>query len=1157
MIKRSGVLVGFLLLTTSLAFAQTSGTIVGTVQDSTGAQIDSANVTVTSLERGTSQTVVTSQGGNYVIPFLPSGTYRVTVEKAGFQRKSSPPTQVDVDQRVRLDFSLNVGTISESIEVTSAASLIRSETAELGEVIGKRSVEALPLNGRNFAQLVYLVPGVTTGQQGENLSGASTYNPRAASDFNALGAQQNSSGWLVDGIMDNEFTFNTVMVQPSVESISEFKVLTGVYSAEYGRGSGIVTTQTRAGTNQFHGEIFEYHRDAALSARSYFNTTNMAKPNFIRNQFGAALGGPIWKNKTFFFMDYYGEQQIQGQTFVDTVPTALERTGNFGELCSQFDATGSCVAGKGTQIYDPYSTTPATINGVATFTRNPLPYNVIPQNYLNSVGLIVANLYPLPQNSGLINNYTDNLRNTVGDNGGNVRIDHKFRDKDSIFGRYSYERFIAFSAKGQSGCCIRTPPGLAEKYDLGPYISGGQNTVLLASGLALNETHVFSPSVVNQFVMGYAHTDPLTQQSDFGLNGATALGINGINFNSQTTGIPTITPSGVAGAYTAINDGPSNLPIEARQTSYQLEDSVSWSKGPHSIKFGYRIVKDVASPYSGNNTRGSLTFALNLTNNPNGAVGGDGMASLEMGLMANGTAAGATRTLLLNPYVITTYEHASYIQDDLKVNPRLSLNLGVRWDLITPYTEERNRLTNFDLPSLSLIYAGTPGVSDTTNVKTQYKNFGPRIGFSYDVTGKGRTVVRGGFAISYFPQEPTGTGLLGIQAPWTISQNSATFANNYPTAAQLVASEPLLSQPFSAPIPVQPVGTAALIAANPSIIGLAYANQTPSFQTYTLNIEQQFLNDYLLEIAYAGSHSVHLLYCANPQEVEPGPSSVSSNSRVTIPGIAAVRSINYCSNTNRGNYTGLNAKLTKRLSGGLSLIASYSYSKSLDYGGATNNGGAVGSAQTQTNILAAYGPSGYNVPHRFVGSYVWELPFGRGRKFLNENRMVSAVVGGWEFDGIATIQSGLPFTVTSFSSCPNNATSCWPDRIPGVSLKPAHQTYANWYNAAAFEVPCTSGQTSTGGCSNPAYRYGNEGRGALRGPQTVNFDLSIARVFPIHGRINLMARVDAFDALNHPPMSFPNQTLSASSPATTSTAITSVINGADNRDLQGSLKINF
>src|SRR6202789_3808942 len=517
----------FLLFTASSALAQNSGTIVGNVHDTSGAQIKGATITVTNVEKGTSQTAVSGSDGEYVVPFLPTGTYRVSVENPGFQPQAPPPTPVDVDQHARLDFSLAVGNVSQTVEVTSQASLIRSESAELGEVITQKPIEKLPLNGPNFAQLVYLVPGVTAGQEGENLGGNSTFNPRAGSNFNALGAQEGSSGWLVDGIIDNEYTFNTVMVQPSGESIQEFKVLTGIYSAEYGRRRGLVTTQTRSGTNPFHGDAFEFHRNAVADARSYFNPLNQEKPAYIRIQFGASFGGPIWKNKTFFFMDYYGETQIQGSTFVNTVPTALDRTGNFS------DQTFT--------IYNPFST---TVNTAGQTVRTPFPNNTIPASLINPIGSTIVNLYPLPNVPGTINNYVDSLDSTIVDNGGNVRIDHQFSEKDSLFGRYSYERYTAFAAKGQGGCCIKTPPGLQQKYDLGPYISGGQTTRLLASGLALNETHIFSPTIVNQVIAGYSHDNPLTLPSDYGLNGATALGIEGINISETTSGIPTFTIGG-------------------------------------------------------------------------------------------------------------------------------------------------------------------------------------------------------------------------------------------------------------------------------------------------------------------------------------------------------------------------------------------------------------------------------------------------------------------------------------------------------------------------------------------------------------------------------------------------------------------------------------
>jgi hypothetical protein len=1163
-LRRLCLVVGLVLLSASASLAQTTGTIVGTVRDASGAQVPGATITVTNIERNTTQQLTSDEAGSYVAPFLPPGHYKVSISKPGFKTADSASTQVDVDQRARIDFALTLGNVTETVTVDTTPPLIRSETAELGDVIEQKPIQSLPLNGRDFAQLVLLVPGVTPGMQGENLSGNSTNNPRASSAFNSLGSQGSSNGWLVDGIMDNEYTFNTVMVQPSVESISEFKVLTGVYGAEYGRGAGIVTTQTRSGTNSFHGEAFEYMRNDVVDARSYFNTLPAAKPNHIRNQFGAAIGGPIWKNKTFFFMDYYGLTEIQGSTFISTVPTALEKTGDFRDLNVTPIAAGQVCnpAVQAVCIYDPYSTT--TTGGVTT--RNPLPTGpdggqFIPAGDVNIIGTRVANLYPDPNYTGpgsalLYNNYRDVFKNTTNDNGGNIRIDHQFNQKDSLFGRYSYERFVQFAAKGQGGCCIRTPPSQAALYTLGPFISGGQNTVLLASGLAISETHVFSPNLVNSFLMGYNHTNPDSHQSDFGIDAATSLGINGINVSQDTSGLPTINISGAGGGniYTAINDGPGFIPVRARQTSYQIGDDFSITHGNHSIKLGYRFIDTRASPYTGLTYRGSLNFATNLTNNPVNASGGSGLASLEMGLMANNTAASGTRGYLLAPYVITTYEHAAYVQDDWKVSPRLSVNLGVRWDLFTPYTEQKGRITNINLNTFTLVYPGVNGASASTNIQTRYNDFGPRIGFSYDLTGRNKTYVRGGFALSYFPEQGGESSMLGLQLPWAVSQNTPTLPQ-YPTAVQLAASEPALSQPFPTATPVQPTTTAALIAANPSINGFATANQTPSFQTWSLNIEHQMFREYLFEIAYAGSRSVHSEHCANPQEVEPGPSSVPAASRITLPTIATLRSITFCTNTNFVNYSGMTAKLTKQFNHGYSFMASYSWSKALDDGSAAgDHGGAVGDPQTITNMPAGYGPAGFNVPQRLVVNWVWNLPYGRGRAYLNNNGLTSRIAGGWEFDGIATVQSGLPFTVGNFSgSCPNGATNCWPDVVG--PLKPAHQTYANWYNASAFAVPCQVQNSANGACTVPAYRYGTASRGMLRGPQTVNFDLSVARNFHLFRSLDMLFRVDAFDALNHPPLGFPNLSINPNNPAGSSTAITTTY--ADNRDLQGSIKLTF
>ena len=533
------------------ALAQTTGTILGVVQDNTGAAVANAAVTVSEVNKGTQQTLKTDEGGSFNVPFLIPGIYRVTVEAPGFKRTTSQDIPVEVDSRQRIDVKLEVGDVNQTVEVTAAAPLVRSESAELGEVIGQQSIQMLPLNGRNFAQLVTLAPGVTPGQNGENLSGASTFNPRASSNFNALGSQANANAWLVDGIVDNEYTFNTVMVQPSVESILEFKVLTGTFSAEYGRGAGVVTTQTRSGSNEWHGSAFEFLRNNYFDARNYFNATKTGsgagnpQPPFRRNQYGASLGGKIIKNRAFFFADYYGQREIKGNTFLTSVPTAQQHSGDFSDL--------------GLPIYDPLSLT----NTNGTLARSQFQsngrLNVIPANRINPIGQRLIDLYPLPNaGSGVNNNRLDVFNRDLKDNGGNARVDYRFNDKDSTFVRYSYEAFDLFDAKGQSGCCYATPAAAASKYDLGPYVSGGQITTLTASGLAFHETHVFSPTVVNELIAGFSRTNPLSTQSDFGRNSATSLGINGINLTQFTTGIPTIVPSATPGlqGVQALNGGP-------------------------------------------------------------------------------------------------------------------------------------------------------------------------------------------------------------------------------------------------------------------------------------------------------------------------------------------------------------------------------------------------------------------------------------------------------------------------------------------------------------------------------------------------------------------------------------------------------------------------
>jgi len=1152
---------------TGVASAQmTTGSILGTVHDSTGAAVAGAKVTVTDTGKGTSKTDLTDADGGYNIPFLLPGIYNVSVTMTGFKTSVTNNVTVDIDQKARIDLELQLGGVTETITVNTAPPLIRLESSETGDVVGQTQVQNLPLNGRNFVQLTYLVPGVTPGQAGENLSGSSSFNPRAASNFNTLGSQANTNAYLVDGIVDNEYTFNTVMVQPSVQSIAEFKVLTGSYSAEYGGGAGVLSTSTRSGSNALHGEVFVYLRNSALDARNYFAREGVTdKPAYRRGQFGGAVAGAIIKDKLFFFADYYGQRSLKGITNLNSVPTAEQRLGDFSNFRN---ASGALIP-----IYDPLSTVATTVGSTTTYTRaqfsgcDGLHPNVICSNRLSQVGLNVASIYPLPQTPGTFNNFTSVSNQIINDNGGNVRIDYHLGAKDSIFGRWSYEEFVQTSPNpltgGQGTCCLPTPASAASKFDLGPYVAGIQNTDLKAQGLSLNETHIFSTSIFNEFRAGYARTNPFTYQSDFGHNSSTSLGIQGLNVSSYTTGLPNFTIGSSCGTeFTCLQGGTAFLPANPRQTNIQVEDSVTVSKGRNTIKVGFRYVRILASPFTNTTTRGGLTFNTNFTNSGTSSVGGSGLAAILLGFPNAGS-----RNFLTKPYYITDQQYAGYGQDDWKVTPRLTLNLGLRYDVFTPDVEKDNRLANFDYTNNVFVFAGVNGVGRTAGVQTKYGNVGPRIGFAFDVDGKGNTVLRGGFGISYFIVPKSASDELGQNPPFTVSQtfsSPATFplpssfaAANQCSSTNLSATcQPVLSNPFPAGAITLSIATltntAALNAAAPAIVSQSMKNQNGSMQTYTLNLERQTFGG-LFSVGYAGSHSVHLMYGYNPNEVgliQPG-GPTSTTARRLIQPLNNISTWVQIEPINASNYNSLQTKYVKRYSHGLTALISYTFSKSLDYGGSVaSGGGSAGNPQTVTNLRAGYGASGFDQKHRFVSSINYELPFGGGKAYFQKGLM-SHLLGGFQFDAITTYSSGAPYTVT-LNAGVNSGSPSWPNRI-GSRGKIDHGTPTRFFDTTLCPVGATALANGTP-CAFQTPRantYGNSGRSILYGPSTKNWDVGIQRRITLYHEKRLAFRLDAFNLFNTPNFSTPNAALGAS----TAGQITGTVN--DNRDLQGSVTFYF
>jgi len=1121
-------LILFLALASLSCFGQvTTGTILGSVNDSSGAPVAGANITITEINKNTTTRTKSDESGGFSAPFLVPGSYSIAVEKEGFKKGVQTGLLLEVDQKARADFQLAVGNVTETVEVTAAAPLVRSESAELGEVIGTRAVRELPLNGRNFAQLVYLNPGVTPGQAGENLSGASTFNPRGPSNFNALGSRANTNAWLVDGIDNNEFTFNTVIVAPSVESVREFKTLTGVFSAEFGRGAGVVSISTQSGSNNLHGNVFEFHRNHVLDARNVFAPANQRKPVFRQNQYGVAVGGPLiipkiynGKNKTFFFFDYAALRTARGIATVNTVPTAQMRNGNFSQLIA--------AGGPNLTIFDPLST--RAVPGSNIPVRDPYPGNVMPAAAINPVGRNVLSIYPTPNAPGRLNGLFDNFTSVpnrqVRDNVYTGRFDHVVSTKDNVFFRYTYNDYNLKAPQGQSNCCLPTPADAASRFTLGPFVAGLQDTILTTQGAAFNWTRILKPNLLHEFRAGFARTNPITTQQDIGINAATSLGIRNINLNRQSSGIPTINIADITG----LSGGPAFLPVNPLQTHYQIDSAWNLTVGKHTLKFGWHIVRRDAQPFVNEAVRGNISFGRAFTANPaSPATSGFGPASLLTGYFNSGNRSG-----LFEPFYLRIWENSLYFQDDIKLSRRLTLNIGVRHEAFLPETEKYNRLTNFDPRANALIYAGENGVSTRANKQTNWRNFGPRIGLAYDLTGNGKTIARAGYSLVYFPDPVTANGQIGLNVPIFFTQ-SLVFPD-FPIGMGGVAT---LDNPFPLPQAVKPRTTLELNALNPAprINGQAFSNRTPYMQTWTANLQRQLSQSLLVEIDYAGSTGMNLAQAYNPNEVQPGPGALAP--RRLIQPLNNVNNMFFVDWRSRSSFHSMQLKSTKRYENGLQFLAAYTWGKSLDYTGSVGSGGgASGGPQTVTCLDCNRGPSGFDVRHRAVFSYVWDLPFGKGKKMDSGNAVVNRFIGGWQMSGITTLTTGRPFT-PGLAAGVNNGAPSWPNRL-ACSGRLDNPVPDRWFDPSCFAAPA-------------AFNYGNVGRGILTSPGNVNFDTSFVKNtrFGPSERLNAQFRFEAYNLFNTPYFGFPNSSIGSP----TVGRITSTV--GDNRSLQLAVKFEF
>ncbi|MBO0859448.1 MAG: TonB-dependent receptor [Chloracidobacterium sp.] len=1075
-----------------------SGTILGTATDANGGSLAGVNVTITNTQIGMSRVITTDSSGEYVAPNLPPGVYTISAEMAGFKKLLLGNVQLNVDQKARVDLKLEVGATSESVNVEGTTPLVQTESSDLSGTVSEKQIKNLPLNGRDFVQLTRTLPGVQRGIPGANIDGAGSLAWRASASFAANGMRTRDNNFLLDGVDNNETWLNSVVIFPSVDALEEFKVQTSTYSAEFGRSSGgVVNIQIKSGQNAFHGSGFEFLRNDALDANNFFNNKNgKAKPPYRQNQFGGAFGGPIRHDKMFFFGDYQGGRIRDSQTYLSTVPTLKMRNGDFSEL--------------NRVIYDP-------------LTGKPFAGNVIPSSQFDPAAkAIIDQLYPLPNVAGtraasgqIINNYLNNPVLQRADDQFDVKIDNYFSEKNHFFARYSFERTNRFL------------PATLPHGDAGTTFGAGTGLVR-GQSLALNDTHTFSPRWLNEARIGFSRIGFKVTSIDAGSNQAQKVGIPGINITDTATAMSQITFSPGDIRNLGAN---SNQPLLTYLDTYQFFDNVTHTRGAHTLKMGASLTRRRRNVFNVDNIVGNFNFQSSITSNCGGATGSctiDPNTGFSFASFALGYPSSITRGLMQGTVGERRPEYGAYIQDDWRVTNRLTLNIGLRYDLFVPYVEVYDRQSNFDTSTGKFVVASDNAVINGINVgrelqTTPKKDFAPRFGFAYDLFGKGQTVLRGGYGI-FWNNPLTGTSSQKASNPPFLLSNSLT-TTLLPTLQ--------LSNGIPAPPPVDP---------NRAPSGTTRSIFDPQFtdgyaQQWNLNLSQQLGRNYALEVSYVGSKGTHLVI---KDDINQAPPVVGvTNADINRPFITlapGLRSLSQVESRGDSNHHAMLVKFSNRFSNGLLFVNSYTFGKTIDIVSDTEN-----ATQNAYDLARDRAVSDFDIKHNFTSSWTYELPIGKG-KWIGGNftSLADKFIGGWQLSGILLLRSGLPFTVNQSQNMLSTGTGNRPNQIGSGNL--SNPTIDRWFDLSAF-VP-TADNTGT---------YGNAGRNILRGPGQANVDLSLVKVTRFKERFEHQLKFEFFNAFNHPQFANPGSTIGTGSAG----QITSLFFGATARQIQVAMKLSF
>ncbi len=1076
-------------------YAQTeSASIVGTVMDSSGALMPSVTVSIRNTQTNVTYSVQTAADGNYTSPPLQPGPYAVTIETSGFA-KTTQEVNLDVDQHARLDFALKPGQVTESVVVEANAAMLDTQSAAIGNVRTSQAINDLPLNGRDFMVLTYLTPGASSSGTGYTMSrGAS--NQLGLQGVSVNGIRNGDSTTYFDGVQSIDNEYGVMILLPPQDAIQEFKMQTSARDATTGRtGGAAINLVTKSGGNQFHGTAFEFLRNSDFDARNYFDPPQI--PAFHQNQFGGSLGGPIVKDKTFFFLDIQKTYTIQGQSFLQSVPTPLEVSGNFSQLSSV--------------IYNPYST--STVNGVTT--RQPFAGNIIPPSLISPIGQAIMNLFPAPNLPGLANNFSFNPPRTLYPIQGDLRIDQHFTDNDSLFGRYS---------SSHSGNIVN--PGYFPEYSGGPIFPGNYSSN--GTQGIVGYTHVFSPTFLAEFRAGYSRLDNtgvnFNQGSDF-MNQIGIPGIDGYGYQWQAVGVFTITGTSTVG-------GTGNIPFVKATNNKQYSWHFNWIHDRHSIKWGYDLFRRAMNTVQMASPSGSFSFTGQFTQNPVSANGtGSGMADVLLGLDASASMS------IWQETGTRRWEHGLFIQDDYRITNKLTLNLGLRYELTTPWTEIHNRLANF-VPALDNVYpVGSPQYPMDTMYNANYLDFEPRIGLAYQLTSK--TVLRAGYGIFYDFTSESVNSLGNNNAPFAGNLAITNNVDGLPTGTGFSGVTPL-SAGF---LPYQPIGDFQTLGTSVSY----FPRNDPDAQVRQANvsIQQQLTSDTVLTVAYVNTEGEHLTIYPNINQPVPGPGSATP--RRLYPLFSTITEISHGESS---SYNALQVTGERRFSHGLAFLASYAWGHSLDITSTTASGGV----QNPLCEVCDRGPSDFDIRQSLVLSWSYELPFGKGKWIGNDwSKPVDYVLGGWKFNSIDTFQSGSPFTVNSGTNTEGSGGGTQRANVIG-NWQVANPSPTEWFNPAAFAAP-------------PSYTYGDTGRNIIVGPGTNEVDLSLFKNIPLPWRegMRLEFRAEVFNLFNHPQFDNPNESGATAGAATIGVSGAGTLNYAGNpaffqrtsREIQLAMKLYF